>query len=169
MRAALTLAAVFAVTPMPLAAQLPPVENPAAVRLPIGRKPIALAAGESRADLEVGTEPVIDVAAEPLICEAAAPTDCPSPPEITGFADTTLPWNAQQLHGRVLIVRNTGTGILLLKAEGAGSLQQWRLGDNQLLRPGQAAVFSYDAARARWRALGTRAPGVTSRPNEPSR
>jgi hypothetical protein len=169
MRAKLAFGVLAATLQIPLVAQQLPIETAAAVRLPVGRQPVALTPGESRADLEIGTEPVVEVAAAPLICEAQAPSDCPSPPAITGFADTTLPWNAQQLHGRVLIVRNTGTGVLLLKAEGADSLQQWRLGDNQLLRPGEAAVFSYDGVRARWRALGSRVPGLTSRPNESSR
>lgn len=158
MRAVSQAIALIVVMAVPAFGQLSPSESPARAPTLIGaaRNATPVAPGTSRANLEIADTTAIDIAAAPLVCEALDPNACPALPEVTGFADTTLPWNAEQLHGRVLLVRNTGTGVLVLKGEGTGSAAHWRLSGRRVLRPSDVVVLVYDGPQARWRVVGTR-------------
>ena len=121
-------------------------------------------AGTSRANLEIGAEVSIDVAAEPVVCEARDPNACSAPPEVTGFADSVTPFNAEQFHGRVLVVRNTGRGALLLKPQGERSLDGGASASGACCAPGRRSRSSTTGPRRAGRSsvVGRRPCRVTS-------
>jgi hypothetical protein len=113
-----------------------------------------ISAGGSRANLEIAASAAVEVAAAPVVCQAATPNECPALPEITGFADTSKAFNADEMNGRVLIVRNTGDGVLVLKNQATTSTAQWWMSERRVLRAGESVALVYDGPQVRWKPVG---------------
>jgi hypothetical protein len=60
------------------------------------------------------------------------------------------------MNGRVLIVRNSGDGVLVLKGQATTSTARWRVSDGLVLRAGESVALVYDGPQARWVPVGAR-------------
>jgi hypothetical protein len=54
----------------------------------------------------------------------------------------------------VLVVRNAGPGVVVLRGEDAGSTDVWRLASSRALGAEEVVLLVYDGAAARWQIVG---------------
>jgi hypothetical protein len=92
---------------------------------------------------------LLAVSPDPLPpCAGGNPRACPVLPAITGIVPGPQP------DGRLVIVRNTGHGLLALPADAPESAPANRLATGRILQPGEIALLVYDEAKGRWAVLG---------------
>jgi hypothetical protein len=153
--AALTfvLVAGYSLSPAPLSTQVLETTPPKVSRLlEPSRDAVLIAAGRVTRNIQVTGKLVVDVAGEAVECRAQEPTECSVAAELSGFKDDSE--LIGQLHGRLLILRNSGLVPVNLRSEHSSSDQPWRIAGRRVLRSGEIAVLAYDSGRQRWVLLG---------------
>jgi hypothetical protein len=67
----------------------------------------------------------------------------------------------------VLVVRNAGPGVVVLRGEDEGSTDVWRLASSRALGADEVVLLVYDGAAARWRIVGAGPRPATAGPGSP--
>jgi len=104
--------------------------------------------------LDVARAESVTVRSEAPICTAPSPTNCPPPSALSGLADLTEAWSAERMHGRTVVVRNDGPGVLALHAEDIKALPEWRFAQARVVASGESALITYNGTKARWEIAG---------------
>lgn len=119
---------------------------------------VTVVPGTVGAAVDVGRSDSLSVRSEAVACTAPTPDRCPSPAALSGVADLSEAWSAERMHGRTIIVRNDGPGVLALRVQEPASAPHWRIAHSRVLAAGESAVLTYDGPSARWKISGAVAP-----------